>query len=106
MMRYNRSELLMQDVTVEGAVTMDNVGGSTNGGGSTSTILRRVHIEEQLTITNGADLDTITIEDCEIDKATEAGTTITNGPGGSRTQFASTGAWGNTLYGNLKIING
>ena len=77
-----------------------------NGGGSTSTILRRVEILKQLTITNGADLDTITIEDSNIDWATELGTTINNGPGGSRTQFASTGAWGNTLYGPLTILNG
>lgn len=100
---YGRSELAVFDSTIEGAVTVENANG---GGGSTSTVLQRVMIERQLTITNGPDLDTIDIQDSKIDRSTAAGTTITNGPGGSRTTFTSTGATGNTLYGSLTISNG
>ncbi len=102
---YARSELAVFDSTIEGAVTVNNTD-SAGGGGSTSTVLQRVHIEKQLTITNGPDLDVIDIQDSSIDKSTAAGTTISNGPGGSRTTFTSTGATGNTLYGSLTIYNG
>ncbi len=100
---YGRSELAIFDSTIEGAVTVENANG---GGGSTSTVLQRVMIERQLTITNGPDLDSIDIQDSKIDHSTAAGTTISNGPGGSRTTFTSTGATGNTLYGSLTIDNG
>ena len=93
---FGRSELAIFDSTIEGAVTVENANG---GGGSTSTVLQRVMIERQLTITNGPDLDSIDIQDSKIDHSTAAGTTIINGPGGSRTTFTSTGATGNTLYG-------
>ncbi len=102
---YARGELAVFDSTIEGAVTVNNTSAQ-GGGGSTSTVLQRVHIERQLTIINGPDLDVIDIQDSSIDKSTAAGTFISNGRGGSRTTFTSTGATGNTLYGKLTIING
>jgi hypothetical protein len=101
---YNRGEVWIYDTTIEGSLMVDNANGG--GGGSTSTTLHRVHLERQLTILNGFDLDFVDIQDCEIDKSTAAGTNINNGPGGSRTTFTSTGATGNVLYGALTITNG
>jgi hypothetical protein len=103
---FGRSVLEIYDSTIEGAVRVENADQNQDYGGSSYTKLHRVHIERQLTIWNGYDLDWIDIQDCDIDMSTAAGTFISNGPGGSRTTFTSTGGYGNTLYGPLKIDNG
>ncbi len=106
------SEYAMMGMTGE----MMSMTGDMKGGDSKTLIvnsqLRGMEMTEHrmspaaLAITNGEGFDIVDIRDTKVGVNNMGDTRIQNGNGGSRTTFTSENGLGNTLYGNLDIING